>query len=795
MNRMNRILICSIRAVAAVCLLASCEDSLRDTNSPLAEGKGVDVTLSIGLEQPQDAYDLTPRNTRTTAYGNTGTAACSTGFTAELVPAETKTRGNTELTPDALHNLEIGMYNIMTDALVYYKSLSSPAIGSYLTLESVPQGEYSLVLIARGSSNLLGSINGKTLAKVRTDISTSITNLAGLSATDQVSINKMPYALYLEKVKVTSDGKLISPDSPTDIRLLLKRLAARVTLKWNYNVSNYNLVEVSLQQVPKLYRPVPRYQGEVGGVNTYPSLVDEYVDAYRLDNPSNENTEGYTVWVPANVRGILPEVVNPSYRSKENAPTGAMFAEFRLENTSTQKRLFCRVYIGGNQTSDFNVRENTDYTWNVALATADVEKDDRVNEQDLKPITSNNLVTTSNCFMMEPGTDICFNPYKHEAGTGGLNTYLSDKTIDKVKLLWQSKDAGTSGELVLGYVATDDDHANLVNYANLGDRESARVYVKVPQTKGGNAVIAAYNSSNVIIWSWHLWITDYIPVPLSGEITDDVSREAAITAARAATANGYVQAYGADAWTKTTGLFYKKVIMDRNLGAIRNAPSPDNALDAARAYGYLYQWGRKDPFPGSVDGTNAEIGVMYNGQGKSLNLDKITGNSLDNAIRNPGKFIKNLFLDGNSWGGGTSKTIYDPCPAGWRVPDFKNTIAQNIFADMAMGVGNTAALVKGQWQYTAFANSEVNYDVTNGFLYHNEVWFPVFRLRESNGALRDPYSNGSYDSNLVPSYTMWGASANSTKGYYIESKTKIDNTPTANVSDKYYGFGVRCVQK
>lgn len=80
-------------------------------------------------------------------------------------------------------------------------------------------------------------------------------------------------------------------------------------------------------------------------------------------------------------------------------------------------------------------------------------------------------------------------------------------------------------------------------------------------------------------------------------------------------------------------------------------------------------------------------------------------------------------------------------------------------------------------------------------MYHNEVWFPVFRLRESNGALRDPYSNGSYDSNLVPSYTMWGASANSTKGYYIESKTKIDNTPTANVSDKYYGFGVRCVQK
>ena len=47
-------------------------------------------------------------------------------------------------------------------------------------------------------------------------------------------------------------------------------------------------------------------------------------------------------------------------------------------------------------------------------------------------------------------------PYKHEAGSGGENTYLSDKTIGSVRVLWQSKDAGTSGDLVMGYAVSNE---------------------------------------------------------------------------------------------------------------------------------------------------------------------------------------------------------------------------------------------------------------------------------------------------------------------------------------------------
>ena len=79
-------------------------------------------------------------------------------------------------------------------------------------------------------------------------------------------------------------------------------------------------------------------------------------------------------------------------------------------------------------------------------------------------------------------------------------------------------------------------HQNLVNYTNIGDRANALVHVRVPVTQGGNAVIAAYAVDGAtILWSWHLWITDYVPARLSGTITA-ANREEAIRTAKSASA-------------------------------------------------------------------------------------------------------------------------------------------------------------------------------------------------------------------------------------------------------------------
>jgi len=100
----------------------------------------------------------------------------------------------------------------------------------------------------------------------------------------------------------------------------------------------------------------------------------------------------------------------------------------------------------------------------------------------------------------------------------------------------------------------------------------------------GNAVIAVYSGANQtgdILWSWHIWVTNYDPdVPSAGD-TCIVHNLA--------------------------GVNY--VFMDRNLGATTATVSISTTM------GLLYQWGRKDPFTGSSSFRSATEPTLYNESG------------------------------------------------------------------------------------------------------------------------------------------------------------------------------------
>lgn len=790
-----------LSAVVLLLGMASCNDYLPDASAPVPpSGEEVQVELSFGFADEDDGYNVSGKvDTRSLNTAQNG------AFCAALAPAAlTRAAGDApDLKPDALYGLYVLQYDASGNLLKQNSTSGSTIIGTKLSYTLAPADDCQLVVIACGLGNSPSAAISGDLSNIRKlTMPSSIFENIPTSGATQAQMNKMPYMLHLEHVKVTSDGKLQSVEGAHDARLLLKRLATKLTVNWKMDYTtldaDYKLKEVKLCQVPADFRLLPASESTEWGT-TYPSSVSEFKETYRLTATADLDAGTKTVWIPANVRGTSAKSTSPYYRTKDNAPTAASYVELVVDNSVKQERLYYRAYLGGNEPTDFNLYENTDYNWTLNVTSANYRSDARIQLLDQTPVKSTNLVETSNCFMMQPGTNICFNPYKHEAGAGGWNTYLSSITIDKVALLWQNKDAGTSGDLVMGYAIADDNHKNLVNYSDLNNRDAARVSVKVPVTQGGNAVIAAY-SGNTIVWSWHLWISDYVPATVTGNISDAASRNAAIDAARTATMGGTVQAYLGYAWTNASGLYYKKVIMDRNLGALRATYSENNNLEAARAYGYLYQWGRKDPLPGSVDGTSTEIGVIYDGNGMPMGIKKgVSGNSLAFSIQNPTSHISQLTLDNNSWGGGNgSKTINDPCPSGWRVPDFTADNAKNIFEGMEMKT-NTKTLVKGQWVETAFSTSEEYYDVKNGFLYNNEVWLPLFRMRESGpGTLRDPYQMGSYNSNLIPSFSTWSASASPTDSrfaWYMESKVKIEPLPSSTAATKGYGFSVRCIQE
>lgn len=225
---------------------------------------------------------------------------------------------------------------------------------------------------------------------------------------------------------------------------------------------------------------------------------------------------------------------------------------------------------------------------------------------------------TANCYIVSgPGT------YSFPAVKGNSSTSVG--AVSSVEVLWET--FGT---------ATSPNKGDLIAGALKGDGNTVVFLVKAPVRKG-NALIAAKNASGKILWSWHIWITDR-------------PRD---------------QVYVNDAGT----------MMDRNLGATSATPGDAGAI------GLRYQWGRKDPFMGCSDieyGSDAKSTLEKWG---SVASDATTG-TVEYAVANPTTriignrenddwyYTGNISVDETRWQ--SSKTIYDPCPPGYRVPDGGN---------------------------------------------------------------------------------------------------------------------------
>lgn len=149
----------------------------------------------------------------------------------------------------------------------------------------------------------------------------------------------------------------------------------------------------------------------------------------------------------------------------------------------------------------------------------------------------------------------------------------------------------------------------------------------VTPTGTGNAVVAMTNSNGDILWSWHIWATAYEP-------EQDINYRHN---------NGFI-------------------FMDRNLGASDNQTNQNS-------YGLYYQWGRKDPFIGEIATT------------APWTIEGIPAtDNLEESIKHPTIFYTTETYpfdwlgtnQDNSLWDTERKSIYDPCPFGWRVPIVKD---------------------------------------------------------------------------------------------------------------------------
>ena len=654
-------------------ILFSCQKSDQHVDLTDSKGEILPVSLTINLSNETDGYTLSA-DTHTRGANN-GQGA----FSVNRLP-HTETRAE-DLYPNSLYNLEIRQYNGSTGAYMNGKTLGNTTIGSKVTIPLTVTDNCQLIIVARGDGNTVPELGTRSLSTVQKDITANSTVMQTLN-----DINKMPYVLHLKNVRVENAGNgngiIRSTENGTnDVRLRLKRLAVRLTVSWTYSVAKYDLQQILLQSIPLNYSVVPAPDASDG---TYPSLLDQFT---TISIPTVTNSGSYSLWVPANVRGENSLATSLKQRTKNNSPTGSSFLNFiAVNNTDTKKKLDYRIYLGGTKASEFNLEMGTNYNYQINFAHEGIPTDDkRVTYIDPIPASegNENFVPTANCFMVAPGGSFCFDPFMYRQNGADIpNTVLAgwSTQIQSVKLLWQTKENGDVGDPVIGIVNTTHDHTNIVDIKNTDNTSApymqgkARIYCRVSaNTTGGSGVIAAYDGpegSGNILWSWHIWVTDYNPSPTgNANVLEPVNKRK----------QKYVGNGAPD----------QLPMMDRNLGAFAGYDAiPASVLEMSRANGFHYQQGRKDPFPSSYSKeAKSTIDNIYSSTSPKdmLNLygpDGLTYkprergvlSNIRQAYQNPVRMYtsSNLSISqGSSWAG-TYKQVHDPCPAGWRVAAKEN---------------------------------------------------------------------------------------------------------------------------
>ena len=253
----------------------------------------------------------------------------------------------------------------------------------------------------------------------------------------------------------------------------------------------------------------------------------------------------------------------------------------------------------------------------------------------------------------------------------------------KADLVWDSSNEYSNNSLI-----------DSIEY----DYENRRISFRAKQIEG-NALIALYDNSDNIIWSWHLWLTDYDP------------DENFITFS-----NG-------------------TILMDRYLGAT-----------SEEGIGLYYQWGRKDPFasrkynyyrasgdPITVEYCNSNPNVFIGGGYESTNWDWNTEHTA-------------------FWS--STKSVYDPCPPGWKVMDGEGipSLSEGCFADENSNcfiIGEPNCTPQTKFRSTGLLHSAGHIQGTSD---HISIWSNIGSYHGFYTALEKNLSFYQNDTNFKDSY-------------------------------------------
>ena len=324
------------------------------------------------------------------------------------------------------------------------------------------------------------------------------------------------------------------------------------------------------------------------------------------------------------------------------------------------------------------------------------------------------------------------------------NQNITDPWIEKSN----AANAGIDGAKIVWADEQDLVHLSASPIKQDGGNAYLDFEVKQADIKSGNAVVAV-TKNGTVLWSWHLWFApkdalDKIKVTNHQNKNYDFTKEAlgwkpiqwsGSTYSSARTVKVKVEQTVANNGTKQEAV-------------INITQNPGNVKQGATT---LYQFGRKDAFPG-VDASKLATNSHFT-ENAGDNM------SIENGIQHPDRYYAggsnwnnnygyyNLWSADNTVTGGWNvgndnlvvKTVYDPSPVGFKMP------ANNAFTGFtADGQNNGTMNVDGTDDLQTFSNN-FGHNFWTSSSKTATINFPASGFRFSNGgSLTDVGRSGYY---------------------------------------------------
>ncbi|PRB02860.1 hypothetical protein CQ046_11700 [Chryseobacterium sp. MYb7] len=395
---------------------------------------------------------------------------------------------------------------------------------------------------------------------------------------------------------------------------------------------------------------------------------------------------------------------------------------------------------------------------------------------------------------------------------------------------------------------------------SLSDISNVKIVVTVNPNQSGNAVITLHNGSiaNPVYWSWHIWVTD-----------TEIASKKYTTELPNTTVTNYIN-YTGKGDVLQTEFMDRNLGGTEAFPMVANplAPTTDELLKIRNAVGLQYQWGRKDPLPsfqyadgtsytvflgntaddGSVSYTTLTPAAYNNLQGNYiipfntytnaananvLSTDKIAdriSKVLLFSVRNPLVYMVPstlapynssvpLYTNGTDWlanepnlaadrwGRATKKSPFDPCPAGWRIPDLTGV---SITAYQDFGITPwykkdknvaTSYTIASDYLGTRVRNS---INSTMGYIFSNPAYpvgnYPNSGSRGFRSVTANQTATGTYNTINFLYPGIWsGALLSNYIGRPINLLFDAASTSNRMIAfhdnnDPYFGMNCRCVK-